>query len=77
MPEKKADGLNHRHHTKHYAHRSSTLRIDLTDKESVGQIIQAGNEHGNDGGEGHRQNDTVNRGLCQKSVVGEVQGLKS
>ena len=69
MPKKEAYGLYYLHDRKHNAYSCSALCIDFAHEEGVGHIIKAGDQHRNDGGQGHSEDNLVYRSLSEKFII--------
>ena len=62
MAQHEAEGLNDGHEAGHDAHRARRAGGQLAHKEGVGQIVDAGDEHTQDGGRGEAEDELRHRG---------------
>ena len=63
VAQHEAEGLNDGHQAGHDAHRARRAGGQLAHKEGVGQIVDAGDEHTQDGGRGEAEDELRHGGL--------------
>ena len=68
ITKEKRKGLYEKHHTENDTYRSRGLRINLTNKKRVDQIIHTGQQHRDDGRYSHGAYHTMDRRLGQECI---------
>ena len=69
MTEEESHGMNHGHDRKHHSYRRRRLRVNLSDEECVSDIVEAGDEHADDGRHRHLPDDSRNGSGREERVV--------
>lgn len=68
IAEEERERLYEKHNAKHNAHRGRRLCVDLAHEEGVDQVIHAGQQHRDDGGNGHGTYHAMNGRMGKKLV---------